>query len=68
MSEAATTGVPTYTLEMGKHLVDLDERALADAQRALGTTTMKDTVNQALRLAAESGTDDTLAAERGSLD
>ena len=68
MSERATTGVPTYTLEMGKHLVDLDERALADAQRALGTTTMKDTVNQALRLAAESGNADTSGAKRGSLD
>ena len=42
-----------YTLEMSKHLIDLDERALADAKAALGTSTMRDTVNQSLRLAAE---------------
>ena len=36
---------------MGKHLVDLDEEALAAAQAELGTTTMKDTVNEALRRA-----------------
>jgi Arc/MetJ family transcription regulator len=36
---------------MGKHLVDLDEEALAAAQAELGTTSMKDTVNEALRRA-----------------
>ena len=36
---------------MAKHLIDLDEQALADARRELGTTTMKDTVNEALRRA-----------------
>jgi len=34
-----------------KHLVDLDEAALAAAQEHLGTSTIKDTVNAALKLA-----------------
>lgn len=33
-----------------KHLVDLDEAALDAARRHLGTSTLKDTVNAALRL------------------
>ena len=37
---------------MAKHLVDLDERALGAARSELGTATIKDTVNEALRLAA----------------
>lgn len=37
---------------MSKHLVDLDEEALSAARAELGTTTIKDTVNQALRIAA----------------
>ncbi len=36
---------------MGKHLVDLDEQALGAAQVELGTATIKDTVNEALRRA-----------------
>jgi Arc/MetJ family transcription regulator len=36
---------------MGKHLVDIDERALRAAREALGTDTIKDTVNRALRQA-----------------
>lgn len=40
-----------YTLHM-KHLIDLDEDALAEARAALGTTTIKATVNEALRQAA----------------
>jgi Arc/MetJ family transcription regulator len=36
-----------------KHLVDIDEQALSDARAMLGTVTIKDTVNTALRLAAE---------------
>ncbi len=36
---------------MAKHLVDLDEEALAAARAELGTVTMKDTVNEALRQA-----------------
>jgi Arc/MetJ family transcription regulator len=33
---------------VAKTLIDIDEGALAQAQRSLGTTTKKDTVNQAL--------------------
>ncbi len=36
---------------MGKHLVDLDDEALTAARAELGTTTIKDTVNEALRRA-----------------
>jgi Arc/MetJ family transcription regulator len=38
---------------MGKHLVDIDEDALAAAQAELGTATMRDTVNEALRRATD---------------
>jgi Arc/MetJ family transcription regulator len=38
---------------MAKHLVDIDEQALADARARLGVATIKDTVNCALRLAGE---------------
>lgn len=37
---------------MGKHLIDLDEDRLGAARAELGTTTIKDTVNEALRLIA----------------
>ncbi len=40
-----------YTRPMAKHLVDIDEEALDDAKRELGTATIKDTVNLALRRA-----------------
>ncbi|MBI4883888.1 MAG: type II toxin-antitoxin system VapB family antitoxin [Actinobacteria bacterium] len=33
---------------MTKTLIDIDDRSLARAQRALGTATKRDTVNQAL--------------------
>jgi len=33
---------------MAKHLIDLDEDRFAAARAELGTTTMKDTVNEAL--------------------
>jgi Arc/MetJ family transcription regulator len=36
---------------MVKHLVDLDEEALAAARAELGTATIKETVNEALRRA-----------------
>ncbi len=36
---------------MAKHLLDVDEKALGAAQAALGTTTIKDTVNETLRRA-----------------
>ncbi|GHJ44523.1 hypothetical protein Cs7R123_18650 [Catellatospora sp. TT07R-123] len=38
---------------MAKTLVDVDEDLLAEATAALGTSTKKDTVNSALRLAVE---------------
>jgi Arc/MetJ family transcription regulator len=34
---------------VAKHLVDLDEEALGAARAELGTTTIRDTVNEALR-------------------
>ncbi len=37
---------------MSKHLVDIDERALQAARAKLGTVTIKDTVNGALRRAS----------------
>jgi len=37
---------------VAKHLVDIDEDALAAAQAELGTVSMKDTVNEALRRAS----------------
>ncbi|HTY77395.1 MAG TPA: hypothetical protein VMI34_06235 [Candidatus Bathyarchaeia archaeon] len=37
---------------MAKHLVDIDEQALTAARSELGTRTLKDTVNEALRRAA----------------
>lgn len=40
-----------YTDSVSKHLVDLDEDALGAARAELGTTTIKDTVNEALRRA-----------------
>jgi Arc/MetJ family transcription regulator len=36
---------------VAKHLVDLDENMLAAARAELGTATIKDTVNEALRRA-----------------
>lgn len=38
---------------MAKHLVDLDEVALSAARAELGTATIKETVNEALRRASE---------------
>ncbi|MGH7686468.1 MAG: type II toxin-antitoxin system VapB family antitoxin [Candidatus Dormibacteria bacterium] len=36
---------------MAKHLIDLDEEALHAAQTELGTSTIRETVNEALRRA-----------------
>ena len=36
---------------MSKHLIDVDDHALSAARAELGTTTIKDTVNEALRRA-----------------
>jgi Arc/MetJ family transcription regulator len=38
---------------MTKRLVDIDDEALEEARRALGTTTLKDTVNESLRNIAD---------------
>jgi Arc/MetJ family transcription regulator len=40
-----------YTHCVAKHLIDLDEDNLGAARAELGTTTIKDTVNEALRRA-----------------
>jgi Arc/MetJ family transcription regulator len=39
---------------MTKRLVDIDDEILEEARRALGTTTLKDTVNESLRSAVQS--------------
>jgi Arc/MetJ family transcription regulator len=39
---------------MTKHLVDIDDETLAEARRALGTTTLKETVDQSLRSVVKS--------------
>ena len=38
---------------MSKHLVDIDEKALSAARSELGTRTIKETVNRALRRAVK---------------
>jgi Arc/MetJ family transcription regulator len=38
---------------MAKHLVDIDDEALSAARAQLGTETIKETVNQALRRAGQ---------------
>jgi Arc/MetJ family transcription regulator len=44
---------PGYAVHMSKHLIDLDDDALTAARARLGTATLKDTVNEALRRAIE---------------
>lgn len=39
-----------------RHLVDVDDDALSEARATLGTVTIKDTVNTALRIAAANAT------------
>jgi Arc/MetJ family transcription regulator len=41
-----------YTAAMTKRLIDVDDDALKAARAKLGTSTIKDTVNEALRRAA----------------
>ena len=38
---------------MTKRLVDIDDEILNEARRALGTTTLQDTVNESLRAAVQ---------------
>jgi len=47
-------GVTLYTGAVTKRLVDIDDDTLGAARAELGTATLKDTVNEALRLAAAS--------------
>ncbi|MDX6197536.1 MAG: hypothetical protein QOJ79_687 [Actinomycetota bacterium] len=47
---------------MAKHLIDVDERRLGAARAALGTRTIKETVNEALRLASAERADHVGAA------
>lgn len=54
---------------MAKHLIDLDEERLSAARAELGTSTIKDTVNEALRLATatrEQRTNDSLDVLAGA--
>jgi Arc/MetJ family transcription regulator len=53
-----------YTADMTKRLVDIDDTALDGARLSLGTRTIKDTVNESLRLAGDTrqaALDDALA-------
>lgn len=43
--------LPYILVHIAKHLIDLDEDALGAARAELGTSTIKDTVNEALRRA-----------------
>jgi Arc/MetJ family transcription regulator len=46
------TAAGSYILQkLSKHLVDIDDGALRDARAELRTSTIKDTVNEALRRA-----------------
>jgi Arc/MetJ family transcription regulator len=51
-------------MRMTKHLVDIDDDALSAARAQLGTETIKETVNQALRRAGQARS----MAVRTSLD
>jgi Arc/MetJ family transcription regulator len=46
-----------------KRLVDIDDEVLEDARRALGTTTLKDTVNESLRRTVEAARRSTLTMD-----
>lgn len=48
-----------------KHLIDLDDQLLAQARVALGTTTMKETVHEALRIACNRRRSELNAAVNG---
>jgi Arc/MetJ family transcription regulator len=48
-----TNGLGLYIKGMTKRLIDIDEDALAAARVSLGTRTLKDTVNESLRLVAK---------------
>ena len=52
--ELYTRFASVYTVPVSKHLVDLDEHALREARAELGTASIRDTVNEALRRAGGS--------------
>ena len=49
---------------MARTLIDIDDEMLAFAQRQLGTSTKRDTINRALAIAAGSTADDRARALR----
>ena len=51
-----------HTGRVAKHLIDLDEEALGAARAELGTTTIRETVNEALRRVTEFRDGDVAAA------
>lgn len=55
-----------YTALM-KHLVDLDEAALSAARTALGTSSIKETVNRALQQISHSPSEDEISAALSTL-
>jgi len=55
-----------YTEFMAKHLIDVDEERLLQARAELGTGTIKETVNEALRRAT-SGRGERVAAALDAL-
>ena len=52
-------------MSMSRTVIDIDRDALEAARSHLGTTTIKDTVNEALRAVAERGVQRQLAALSG---
>jgi Arc/MetJ family transcription regulator len=57
-----TESGPYILSAVAKHLIDLDEGALSSARAQLGTVTIKDTVNEALRRATGRRRDDVAEA------
>ena len=47
-----TFRVPYILVSMTKHLIDIDDNTLGAARAELGTVTLKETVNEALRRVA----------------
>jgi len=53
MTSIYTISLSYILVAMAKHLIDLDEEALHAARSELGTATIKETVNEALRRATQ---------------
>lgn len=56
-------GISDILGDMTKRLVDVDDKVLASARRALGTTTLKDTVNTALQQAVDANAQHAITME-----